>query len=78
MSHISGIATKTNEFVKLAGKKTKICCTRKTIPNLRLMQKYAVKIGGGYNHRMGLHDAFLIKENHIKATNSFIRCSSII
>ena len=45
LSHISGIATKTNEFVKLAGKKTKICCTRKTIPNLRVIQKYAVKLG---------------------------------
>ena len=43
LSHISGIATKTNEFVRLAGKKTKICCTRKTIPNLRVIQKYAVK-----------------------------------
>ena len=47
LSHISGIATKTNKFVKKAGKKTKICCTRKTIPNLRVIQKYAVKLGGG-------------------------------
>ena len=54
LSHISGIATKTNEFVKLAGKKTKICCTRKTIPNLRVIQKYAVKLGGGTNHRFNL------------------------
>ena len=45
LSHISGIATKTNNFVKLAGKKCKICCTRKTIPNLRVIQKYAVKLG---------------------------------
>ena len=51
LSHISGIATKTNEFVKLAGKKCKICCTRKTIPNIRIIQKYAVKLGGGTNHR---------------------------
>ena len=50
LSHISGIATKTNQFVKLARKRTKICCTRKTIPNLRVIQKYAVKLGGGTNH----------------------------
>ena len=65
LSHISGIATKTNEFVKLAGKKTKICCTRKTIPNLRVIQKYAVKLGGGVNHRFNLSDEYLIKDNHI-------------
>ncbi len=65
LSHISGIATKTNEFVKLAGKKTKICCTRKTIPNLRVVQKYAVKLGGGTNHRFNLSDEYLIKDNHI-------------
>ena len=65
LSHISGIATKTNQFVKLAGKKCKICCTRKTIPNLRVMQKYAVKLGGGNNHRFNLSDEFLIKDNHI-------------
>ena len=65
LSHISGIATKTNEFVKLAGKKTKICCTRKTIPNLRVIQKYAVKLGGGTNHRFNLSDEYLIKDNHI-------------
>ena len=47
---------KTNEFVKLAGKKSKICCTRKTIPNLRVIQKYAVKLGGGINHRFNLSD----------------------
>ena len=61
LSHISGIATKTNQFVKLAGKKTKICCTRKTIPNLRVIQKYAVKLGGGTNHRFNLSDEYLIK-----------------
>ena len=65
LSHISGIATKTNEFVKLAGKKSKICCTRKTIPNLRVIQKYAVKLGGGTNHRFNLSDEYLIKDNHI-------------
>ena len=69
LSHISGIATKTNQFVKLAGKKCKICCTRKTIPNLRVIQKYAVKLGGGTNHRFNLSDEFLIKDNHIAAKN---------
>ena len=65
LSHISGIATKTNKFVRLAGKKCKICCTRKTIPNLRVIQKYGVKLGGGTNHRFNLSDEFLIKDNHI-------------
>ncbi len=69
LSHISGIATKTNEFVRLAGKKTKICCTRKTIPNLRVIQKYAVKLGGGTNHRFNLSDEYLIKDNHIASTD---------
>ena len=69
LSHISGIATKTNQFVKLVGKKCKICCTRKTIPNLRVIQKYAVKLGGGKNHRFNLSDEFLIKDNHIASSN---------
>ena len=69
LSHISGIATKTNKFVKLAGKKTQICCTRKTIPNLRVIQKYAVKLGGGTNHRFNLSDEYLIKDNHIASSN---------
>ena len=69
LSHISGIASKTNEFVKLAGKKCKICCTRKTIPNIRVIQKYAVKLGGGTNHRFNLSDEFLIKDNHIASSN---------
>jgi nicotinate-nucleotide pyrophosphorylase (carboxylating) len=69
LSHISGIATKTNKFVKLAGKKCKICCTRKTIPNIRVIQKYAVKLGGGTNHRFNLSDEFLIKDNHIASSN---------
>ena len=67
LSHISGIATKTNSFVKKVRKKSKICCTRKTIPNLRVIQKYAVKLGGGENHRFNLSDEFLIKDNHIAA-----------
>ena len=69
LSHISGIATMTNEFVRLAGKKTKICCTRKTIPNLRVIQKYAVKLGGGTNHRFNLSDEYLIKDNHIASSD---------
>ena len=69
LSHISGIATKTNQFVKLAGKKCKICCTRKTIPNIRVIQKYAVKLGGGTNHRFNLSDEFLIKDNHIASSD---------
>ena len=69
LSHISGIATKTNEFVKLAGKKTKICCTRKTIPNLRVIQKYAVNLGGGTNHRFNLSDEYLIKDNHVASSD---------
>ena len=69
ISHISGIATKTNAFVKLAGKNCKICCTRKTIPNLRVIQKYAVKLGGGTNHRFNLSDEYLIKDNHIGSSD---------
>jgi len=69
ISHISGIATKTNAFVKLAGKNCKICCTRKTIPNLRVIQKYAVKLGGGTNHRFNLSDEYLIKDNHIASSD---------
>ncbi len=71
LSHISGIATKTNKFVKKAGKKTKICCTRKTIPNLRVIQKYAIKLGGGTNHRFNLSDEFLIKDNHLASSKKF-------
>ncbi len=71
LSHISGIATKTNKFVKKVDKKTKICCTRKTIPNLRVIQKYAVKLGGGTNHRFNLSDEFLIKDNHLASSKKF-------
>tara|TARA_Y100000590_G_scaffold88500_1_gene99490 strand:- start:990 stop:1826 length:837 start_codon:yes stop_codon:yes gene_type:complete len=71
VSHISGIATKTNEFVKRTKNKTKICCTRKTIPNLRVIQKYGVKLGGGTNHRFNLSDEFLIKDNHIASSKNF-------
>ena len=65
LSHISGIATKTNLFVKKVRNKTKICCTRKTIPTLRYVQNYAVNVGGVFNHRFNLSDEFLIKDNHV-------------
>jgi len=66
LSLISGVATITNKFVnKVKGKSCKICCTRKTSPNLRLIQKYGVKLGGGVNHRFNLSDEILIKDNHI-------------
>ena len=70
---ISGVATITNKFVKkVKGKSCKICCTRKTLPNLRLIQKYGVRLGGGTNHRFNLSDEILIKDNHI-AVNKNIR-----
>ena len=69
LSHLSGIATKTSQFKKIVGSKTKICCTRKTIPNLRVIQKYAVKVGGGNNHRFNLSDEYLIKDNHIASSD---------
>lgn len=70
---LSGTATKVSRYAeKLKGTKTRLLDTRKTIPGLRYAQKYAVTCGGGYNHRMGLYDAFLIKENHI------ISCGSIV
>jgi len=66
LSLISGVATTTEKFVgKVKGKSCKICCTRKTSPNLRLIQKYGVKLGGGLNHRFNLSDEILIKDNHI-------------
>jgi nicotinate-nucleotide pyrophosphorylase (carboxylating) len=66
LGHLSGIATATHEFVRrVAGTRTRICCTRKTTPGLRALEKYAVRCGGGFNHRFGLDDAILIKDNHI-------------
>ena len=70
LNHTSGIATLTNQFKQKINKKTKICCTRKTTPNLRLLEKYAVKKGGGHNHRYNLSDEILIKDNHISAEDS--------
>ncbi len=69
LSHVSGIATQTNKYVNKVRKNTKICCTRKTMPGLRAVQKYAVNLGGGYNHRFNLSDEFLIKDNHIANKN---------
>ena len=71
LNHSSGIATLTNQFVKKIRNKIKICCTRKTTPNLRLLEKYSVKMGGGHNHRFNLSDEILIKDNHIKSEKSF-------
>jgi nicotinate-nucleotide pyrophosphorylase (carboxylating) len=66
LGHLSGIATATHEFVRrIAGTRTRFCCTRKTTPGLRALEKYAVRCGGGFNHRFGLDDAILIKDNHI-------------
>ncbi len=75
LNHASGISTLTNKFVKKVSNKTKICCTRKTTPNLRVLEKYAVKKGGGYNHRFNLSDEVLIKENHI---NSQVNIKNLI
>jgi nicotinate-nucleotide pyrophosphorylase (carboxylating) len=66
LGHLSGVATATNEFVRrVKGTRLRICCTRKTTPGLRALEKYAVRCGGGFNHRFGLDDAMLIKDNHI-------------
>ena len=71
LTHLSGIATSTSMLVKLISKtNTKILCTRKTTPGLRNIEKYAVKVGGGINHRIGLYDAILIKDNHIAIAGS--------
>ena len=70
LNHASGISTITNQYVSKVKNKTKICCTRKTTPNLRLLEKYAVRKGGGYNHRYNLSDEVLIKENHFKSETS--------
>ena len=70
LNHASGISTITNQYVNKVKNKTKICCTRKTTPNLRLLEKYAVRKGGGYNHRYNLSDEVLIKENHFKSETS--------
>ena len=66
MQRMSGIATKTNEYVQaIEGTKAKVIDTRKTTPNLRFLEKYAVTVGGGFNHRFGLYDMIMLKDNHI-------------
>lgn len=71
LMHLSGVASLTAQFVeRVAGSKARIVDTRKTLPNLRALQKYAVRCGGGGNHRMGLFDAAMVKDNHIRALGS--------
>ena len=71
MGHMSGIASETEKLVKcISGTHAKICDTRKTTPGLRAIEKYAVRMGGGVNHRFGLYDAILIKDNHIAVAGS--------
>jgi nicotinate-nucleotide pyrophosphorylase (carboxylating) len=73
LGHLSGIATLTEQFVQaIKGTKARICCTRKTTPGLRAMEKFAVRAGGGINHRFGLDDAVLIKDNHIAVAGGII------
>jgi nicotinate-nucleotide pyrophosphorylase (carboxylating) len=68
LGHLSGVATATAQLVEaVKHTKARIVCTRKTLPNLRILQKYAVRCGGGFNHRFGLDDAVLVKDNHIAA-----------
>lgn len=79
MQHLSGIATTTSQYVKqLANNKTRILDTRKTIPGLRELQKYAVKIGGGKNHRLALYDGILIKDNHISAAGGIAEAVAMV
>jgi len=74
LQHMSGIATLTAAYVdKVKGLKAEVLDTRKTLPGLRHLEKYAVRIGGGKNHRMGLYDMILIKDNHIKAAGSITK-----
>ena len=78
LSLLSGIATKTKEYVEhIEPYKAKITDTRKTLPGLRDLQKYAVRVGGGHNHRMGLDEMILIKDNHIKVTEGYEKLPSI-
>ena len=78
LQHLSGIATRTATFVELVDAyQTRIVDTRKTIPGLRLLEKYAVRIGGGHNHRLGLFDAVLIKDNHIKVAGGICQAIEI-
>ncbi|ABK62186.1 carboxylating nicotinate-nucleotide diphosphorylase [Clostridium novyi] len=79
LQKISGIATITNKFVKeIKGTKAKLLDTRKTTPNLRVFEKYAVKVGGGYNHRFSLSDGVLIKDNHIDAAGGIKKAIELV
>ncbi len=79
LTHLSGIATLTRQYCDIvANTKAKIRCTRKTLPNLRVLEKYAVRMGGGMNHRFGLDDAVLLKDNHIKVAISIKQAISDI
>ena len=74
LGHLSGVATSTGALVaRTKGTKARIICTRKTLPGLRILQKYAVRCGGGFNHRFGLDDAILIKDNHILAAGGLVQ-----
>ncbi len=78
MQRMCGIATLTREFVeRLEGTKVKLLDTRKTTPNMRIFEKYAVKIGGGTNHRFGLNDGVMIKDNHIEAAGGIKNAVSL-
>lgn len=76
LQRMSGIATLTNQFVKLCENRCQVLDTRKTAPNLRVLDKWAVRLGGGTNHRIGLYDMALIKENHIKAAGGITQAVS--
>ena len=79
LQRMSGIATKTNKFVdKLKGSNTKLLDTRKTIPNLRMLDKYSVKIGGGVNHRFNLSDGVMLKDNHIEAAGGIKKAVELL
>lgn len=74
IQRMSGIATATSEVVKkIEGTTTKICDTRKTMPGLRMLDKYAVRAGGGFNHRFGLYDAVMLKDNHLAFSDSILQ-----
>jgi nicotinate-nucleotide pyrophosphorylase (carboxylating) len=74
LQHLSGVATATRQYVRaIAGTRARLVDTRKTLPGFRLLDKYAVRTGGGRNHRMGLDDGILIKDNHIKAAGGIIK-----
>lgn len=77
LQRMSGVATITNRYVqRVAGTEARIADTRKTTPGLRMLEKYAVRVGGGFNHRIGLYDAVLIKDNHIRAAGGIGRAVS--